>query len=269
MGESGRSRHRRATEQDWDKPEPVFDGAGQAVYSRARAAEMSNQARFPPYTTGATGKAGPGMWRTGNGRWVGGALLALTAILALAACGTTYKSNLRPLPAGTYTSAAFHFKITYPSGWGYTVLSCGTDQHGGSGCDSLHGTTASTGPTPIPLQLSITREGVLTTDSPAVSELTVTVLDMSDSNVAAAAAGVATDPTLSKITLAGIAAFASKPLQQAIPGSNGTPSAITDTHTDYYLIHGGFEYQLSVDALSGDGSDAALQAMVQSFAFTA
>lgn len=212
----------------------------------------------------------------GRGRgwcWRGlGVALVMAALalgVALAGCGQTFTSNLRPLPAGTYASATFHFKITYPSGWGYTVLSCGSDQQGGSGCDSLHGTSASSGAAPIPLQVTITREGTLTTGAPAVSALTLSVLDMSDSYVAAAAAGLAGDKTLHQMPLAGTTAYVSAPIQQAIPGSNGTPSATTDTHTDYYLVHGAFEYQISVDALSGDGSVAVLQGMVQSFAFTA
>ena len=214
-------------------------------------------------------------WRAmgrGRGGWPGlGAALVLTALalgVALAGCGQTFTSNLRPLPAGTYTSATYHFKIAYPSGWGYTVLSCGSDQQGGSSCDSLHGTSATSGATPIPLQLTITREGVLTTGAPAVSALTLSVLDMSDSYVAAAAAGLAGDTSLHQVPLAGTTAYVSAAVQQAIPGSNGTPSATSDTHTDYYLVHGAYEYQISVDALSGDGSTDVLQAMVRSFAFT-
>lgn len=197
------------------------------------------------------------------------AALALMGMLALAACGQSFTSNLRPLPGGTYANATYHFTIAYPSGWSYTVLSCGSDQQGGSGCDSLQGTSASSGAAPIPLQVTITREGVLTTNSPAVSALTITVLDLSDEYVAKSAAGLASDASLKKTTLAGTTAYASAPVQQEIPGSNGTPSANTDTHTDYYLVHGAFEYQITVDALSGDGSEAALQDMVQSFAFTA
>lgn len=209
----------------------------------------------------------------GRGGWprlgVARAVAALALSVALAGCGQTFTSNLRPLPGGTYASATFHFKITYPSGWGYTVLSCGSDQQGGSGCDSLHGSAPSTGAAPIPLQLTITREGALTTGAPAVSALTLSVLDMSDSYVASAAAGLASDKSLHQMPLAGTTAFVSAPIQQAIPGSNGTPSATTDTHTDYYLVHGAFEYQMSVDALSGDSSADVLQAMVQSFVFTA
>jgi hypothetical protein len=198
-------------------------------------------------------------------------VVVCAAALALGACGQTFTSNLRPLPAGTYTNTTYHFKITYPSGWGYTALSCGSGQPSDSGCNALNGGGSSTsgGPTAIPLQVTITREGELTTSSPTVSELTISVLDLSNSNVATAAATLATDTSLRKMPLAGTTAYVTPAVQQQIPGNEGTPSAVSDTHTDYYLTHGAFEYQLSMDAFSNDASTAALQTMVRSFAFTA
>jgi len=95
------------------------------------------------------------------------------------------------------------------------------------------------------------------------------VLNLSDTYVARAAAGLATDASLHKTTISGLPGYVSSPEQQPLPGPNGTPSAQTDTHTDYYLVHGGYEYQISIDVLSGDGADAALAAMLQSFTITA
>ncbi|GAC1455210.1 MAG: hypothetical protein PVSMB4_15770 [Ktedonobacterales bacterium] len=54
-----------------------------------------------------------------------------------------------------------------------------------------------------------------------------------------------------------------------MPGANGTPTALSDTHTDYYLVHGGYEYQLSTDAVSNDNAAPALAAMLRSFVITA
>jgi hypothetical protein len=95
------------------------------------------------------------------------------------------------------------------------------------------------------------------------------VLDLSNSDVAAANAALAADTSLRKMPLAGTTAYVTPAVQQPIPGNEGTPSAVSDTHTDYYLTHGAFEYQLSMDAFSNDASTAALQTMVRSFAFTA
>jgi hypothetical protein len=74
--------------------------------------------------------------------------------------------------------------------------------------------------------------------------------------------------TLHAVTLSGLAGYASNPLQQSLPGANGTPTAVTDTHTDYYVVHGGYEYHLTTDAVSGEGTDANLQSMMASFTIT-
>jgi hypothetical protein len=169
-------------------------------------------------------------------------MVGLICALMLAACGES-------LPGGTYTSSAYHFRVSFPAGWQATAAS---------------GDAAT-----IPLVVTFTRSSAHTSGAPMVSTLTVTVLNLSDRYLFGAAAKLAHDPRLQRTTLSGLPAYASPPDQQAIPGAMGTPSALTDTHTDYYLVHGGYEYQLSTDAVSGDNADADLQSMLQSFALTA
>lgn len=164
-------------------------------------------------------------------------VVALLICLGLmAACGTT------TLPGGVYTSQQYHFKITYPSSWQVNV-------------SNQAGATA-------PLIIIITRTGAHSATNALISSLTVDVLDLSASGGSqAAAAGLAKDKTLSPVTLSGFAAYRDQPTTQQ---GAGIDSAITVTHTDYFLIHGAYEYQISIDALPGDV--AALDTMANSFA---
>jgi hypothetical protein len=194
----------------------------------------------------------------------------LLLLVALGACGTTQNYVAPPLPGGTYTSAPYHFKIQYPAGWSATVAGCDATQVTGSGCATLGGTATSNQPSAAPLQITITHTAQHTTTAPTVSTFSITVLDLSVASVAAQAAGIAQDTGLHPTNLAGLPAYASTPSQQALPGAGGTPSAtLVDVHTDYYLVHGGYEYLISVDMLSGDSSQADLDAMLRSFALSA
>jgi hypothetical protein len=213
------------------------------------------------------------MRRQVGGRLIRGAILSLALCAVLAACGGAQRTALPNLPGGTYTSAAYHFRVTYPEGWSLSANSCAS---GGATCSGLGAATATTSATqtavPVPLQLIIARTSQGATPSPTVSTLTITVLSLSDPYVAKAAAQLAQDHNLHQTTISGLAAFASAPTQQQLPSPGGTPGSgtPTDTHTDYYLVHGGYEYQISMDALSSDsGADQALQAMLQGFTITA
>lgn len=205
-------------------------------------------------------------------RLIRGAILSLALSAVLAACGQAQRGALPRLPGGTYSSAAYHFRVTYPEGWSLSV----TCESGGAICGGLGAATATAAATQTavaaPLQLIIARTSQRATPSPTVSTFTITVLSLSDPYVAEAAGQLAKDHNLRQTTISGLAAFASTPIQQQLPGPGGTPGpgTPTDTHTDYYLVHGGYEYQISMDALSSDdGADQALQAMLQSFTITA
>lgn len=227
----------------------------------------------------------------GRGRapwgWAAAALLAV----ALAGCAQTSGDVARTLPGGVYTSQAYHFSVTYPAGWVANSTACGS---AASSCDVLAGTaTVGAGQiVAVPMQLTITRVSQAAANTPVVSSFAVTVLDLRDPNVAAAAQALSTLPGLRPLTLAGQPALATAPVEQPLPGSNGTPGAditpgahvtshptvtphgasitrATITHTAYFLTHGGFEYQIGVDSVSNDGSQPVLQAMLRSFALTA
>jgi hypothetical protein len=169
--------------------------------------------------------------------------------LLLVACGPATVS-VPKLPGGVYTSTTFHFTITYPAGWQPNALS------------------NSAANAPIPLTVVITRSGSNQTDTSLLSTFTVTVLNAHDPAIASTirsqqAQASGADPTLLTVTLAGQTAYATKPLQQQLPASQRTT-----THTNYYILRGAYEYQLSTDAVSGDNADGDLHSMLQSFAFT-
>jgi hypothetical protein len=210
------------------------------------------------------------MRRLVSRRLIRGAILSLALSVVLAACGQAQRGTLPRLPGGTYTSAAYHFRVTYPEGWSLSV----TCESGGAICGGLGAATTTPTQTAVaaPLQLIIAQTSQGATPSPTVSTFTITVLSLSDPYVAGAAGQLAKDHNLRQTTISGLAAFASTPIQQRLPSPGGTPgpSTPTDTHTDYYLVHGGYEYQISMDALSSDdGADQALQVMLQSFTITA
>lgn len=205
-----------------------------------------------------------------------GCLLMAALCVAMVACGDS-------LPAGTYASAAYHFRVTYPSGWQVSASN-------GSVPDAWKTPTVSVtpaaSPTPgaivaVPLQVSITRTGARTTEVPVISTFAITVWDLHDLSAAAQAANLVHDPALHSVTIGGQQGYATVPVREPILPAGGTggttatgtagttASAVTDTHTDYYVLRDGFEYQISTDAISGDNADGALQAMLQSFTFTA
>lgn len=184
--------------------------------------------------------------RSGARVWLGAVALLVLALvcLASAACGTT---TARPpeLHAGTFTSDAYHFRLTYPDGWKLTTL-------------------PDTSPA-IPLTLEITHTSTLQASASFVSTLALSVINIHDPAEATPVALLqkqlrAADGGYQAITLAGRPGFQNAPTQQTSP--DGT---LTITHTDYYLFAGGYEYAFSIDAVSGDGADAPLEQMLQSF----
>lgn len=184
--------------------------------------------------------------RNGARLWLGTVALLVLALACLvsAACGT---STARPpkLLAGTFTSDAYHFRLSYPDGWKLTTLP----------------NTSSA----IPLTLEITHTSTLQASASFVSTLNLTVANIHDPAEATPVALLqkqlrAPGGGYQTITLAGRPAYQDSPTQQISP--DGT---LTITHTDYYLFAGSFEYAFSTDAVSADGGDAALQQMLQSF----
>ncbi|HEY7976014.1 MAG TPA: hypothetical protein VID72_11760 [Ktedonobacterales bacterium] len=162
------------------------------------------------------------------------AALALVALLtlALSACGSTAPT----LPSGAYTNQQYHFSVTYPAGWQVN-------------------TSAQPGAT-APLIIIITRSGTHQPPGSQISSLTIDVLDLSDTSVAKTAAALSKNSALSKITFGGQPGFSDKPMLE-------TGASETQTHSDYYVAHGAYLYQVSTDALAGDS--AALNTMAQSF----
>lgn len=209
-----------------------------------------------------------------SARWVAGlrwCCLAAVALLA-AGCGQaqTHPDPSRSLPGGTYASQAYHFSITYPSAWALNATGCASGSGTATTCDQLQGTaTVGGGQSAIPLQITITRAGQSGVATPGVSSLTITVMDLRNTYVAQAAAALSKTHGLQATTVGGQSGYVATPIQQSLPGSQGTPSTVTETHTDYYVVHSGYEYQISVDAVSGDNSDSALAAMLHSFTLTA
>ena len=166
------------------------------------------------------------------------AALALVAALtlALSACGNSTPN----LPGGVYTNQQYHFSVTYPKGWQVNT-------------SSQPGATA-------PLIVIITRSGAQELPGSRISTLTIDVLDMSNASIAQTAAALAQNSALSKITFGGQPGYRDTPTTQTSAGS-GTSATLT--HSDYYVAHGGYLYQVSSDALSGDGPT--LDTMAQSF----
>ncbi len=170
------------------------------------------------------------------------AVLALAALLALvmAGCGSAGTTPKHDLPGGEYVNNAYHFRITYPQGWQLNV--------------SPQSSQIS------PLTLLITRSGELQSTGSLVSTFGITVFDVGAPPIATAVAGYTNDKTLHALTLSGLPAYQGAPIQQAVPNTQ-----YSDTHTDYYLIHGGYEYQLSTDSVRGDNAGPALDSMLRSF----
>lgn len=174
------------------------------------------------------------------------ALVAL-ACLAIAACGSPSAPTLN-LPGGTYSSATFDFHITYPRNWLATPSEATPSSDGSSDA--------------IPFSLTITRAGDARSAAALVSTCAIIVMNMKNSDIATSAKELTTNTTLTATTIGGATGYVSAPLIQDIPNSQ-----ISVTHTDYYVIHGGYEYQISTDSVKGDNADADLRAMVASFGF--
>jgi hypothetical protein len=178
-------------------------------------------------------------------RLISWCLLCLAA-LAVAACGT----SAPPPPAtsgGVYTSEAYHFNLTYPSGWQVNTAS---------------GTTPST---TIPLQIVVTRINAQPSGGGQVSTLTVVVFNAQESTVASQIKSLLQLVRKSgsgyvPVTISGVKGYRHAQQPAVIYGTT-----ITDTHTDYYLITAKFEYQISTDSVSSDNDQGALETMVQSF----
>ncbi len=170
-------------------------------------------------------------------RWLArGYRTGLLAILVVftAACGST------SLPAGVYTSQQYHFKVSYPTGWQVNV---------------------SQQPDAVaPLIVIITRSSVRSTAGSTISSLTIDVLKLSDTGGPQVATQLAQDKNLTPVTLSGLTAYRDKPTQQQ---GGGNQAGAVVTHTDYYIVQGAYEYQMSIDALSGD--ESALDTMANSF----
>ena len=182
-------------------------------------------------------------------RWLRALAIACAALVCLvsAACGTASAPTLN-LPGGTYTSADFDFHITYPRNW--LANPSEATPPGDAASD------------PIPFTLTITRTGDAHSDAALVSTCTITVMNLKNSDIAKSVDGLATNTTLQTMTIGGAAGYVSAPLVQDIPNSQ-----ISVTHTDYYVAHGGYEYQISTDSVKGDHADGDLRGMVQSFGF--
>jgi hypothetical protein len=190
----------------------------------------------------AARRRGIGGWRRGAAYGTAAAVVLLLVCGALAGCGSTSATPTHDLPGGVYTSTHYHFRVTYPTGW---QLNLAPPQQ-----------TSEVSP----LSLSITRSGVLVTNGSLVSTFSVTVSNAGYAPIATAVAKYPKDPTLHPITLSGLTAYRGTAVQQPIANTQ-----FSDTHTDYYLIHGGYEYQLSTDAVQGDNAAAPLDAMLHSF----
>ncbi len=172
--------------------------------------------------------------------------LLCLAMLAVAACGT----SAPPVPVaagGVYSSDAYHFKLTYPSGWQVSTPS---------------GTAASAA---IPLEIVVTRINAQASGGGQVSTLTVVVFNAHDATVAAQIKSLLQQVRTPAsgfvpVSISGVKGYRHAQSPTIIYGSQ-----ITDTHTDYYLITPKYEYQISTDAVSSDNDQSALAKMVQSF----
>ena len=174
--------------------------------------------------------------------------LCVAVCLALSACRSTATQPM--LPEGTYRNDAFHFSVSYPSGWQVNV------------------TPASAASRGIPLHVLITRTASLQTDSSLVSNCSITVLNPHDGDIAAQIDLLkrrinGKDAQIHALSLGGKPGYQEQAQQQEIPGTHAS-----DTHTNYYLLLDDYDYEISTDAISSDNVDAALQSMIASFTIT-
>jgi hypothetical protein len=172
-------------------------------------------------------------------------LLIFGLVVLLSACGGPSAPNP---PGGRYTSAPYHFSVNYPQGWQANVAPGASDT--------------------IPLTVIITRTGGNQVAS-HVSTFTIVVFDLKalgklDKKLAARLKNLGSDKSLHSTQIAGVAGYQSAPVDQPVTGA----ADVSITHTDYYILRGNYEYQLSTDAVSSDDAKGALETILNSFAFT-
>jgi hypothetical protein len=169
---------------------------------------------------------------------------------------------------GDFASAPYHFDVRYPAGWQVSDNN-GTVPGGWPTLSAAKGVpTGNSQASPIPLQVTLTRVDESAVPGPT-SSLTITVWDLSNPTGVAQAASLASNKALHPTTVAGLAGLAASPAELPVPGKSGTNTTTVDTHTDYYVVHGSYEYQLTTDAISGENADGALASMLASFHLTA
>lgn len=177
------------------------------------------------------------------------AVLMGVACLVIAACGSPSTPQLH-LPGGTFSSATYGFHVTYPRNWKLNPYDATPSASGSA--------------VAIPFNLVITRTGDTHSAASLISTCTITVMNMKNTDIAKSAANLATNKALHAATIGGAQGYKSSPLVQNIPNTQ-----ISVTHIDYYVIHGGYEYQISTDSVKGDNADADLESMIASFGFGA
>lgn len=177
-------------------------------------------------------------------RWAGifwtSGLLALLVLVA--GCRNTSPA-VPQLPGGTYTNTQFHFSVHYPDGWQVNVAPQSSPF--------------------VPLNLTITRTGDVQSKGALISTFSVTIFNAADKAMATPIARLKSDKTLRATTIGGLAGYQATPVTQPIPGAQGSV-----THTDYYVLHDTYEYQVSTDSVQSDSADDAMRTMLQSFAIT-
>lgn len=193
-------------------------------------------------------------------------LLLCVLGIVTAACGGPSAPNP---PARTCVSSQYHFQLNYPEGWKAQAVVVKVDPSASPLTCVQAGSADVTpgGSAAIPLTVILTHTNGKQVAS-HVSTLTIEVISLSelqriDADSAKKARELAKDKTLHGVQLAGTTAYAADPVDQPVTGAD-----VSITHTDYYLVRDAFEYQFSTDAVSDDGAQAALQSMLQSFAFT-
>lgn len=174
---------------------------------------------------------------------IGGLALALVVLVGLSGCRLrTTITKPTPLPGGVYSNAQYHFSVRYPTGWNPNVTS--------------------TGSSVSPMQVAITRSSDLSGHGSVVSTFTIAIFDAKNATIAKSLAALPTQAGIRTVTIGGLQGYATPPATQSAPGS------LSVTHTEYYLVSGAYEYQISTDAVQGDGADDALNHMLQSFQIT-
>ena len=177
------------------------------------------------------------------------ALLAGVAVLLVASMVAACGSPSVNLPGGSYNNETYGFHITYPRNW----------QANPYDATATPGDSAASA---IPFTLVITRTGDSRASASLISTCTVTVMSLKNSDIAKGAADLASNKLLEKVTIGGVQGYKSKPITQEVPNSQ-----ISVTHTDFYVVHGDYEYQLSTDSVKGDNADSDLDSIIASFGF--